>query len=97
MVNLIKTHSYFPENWANDPKLYKKEVISKESLQYQSRNTLALAILQVTLQRNIRFGYVGIGGGFSKELAFTLFCSHIFHKISVQLIILGLKQLNLKM
>ncbi len=63
MANLIDTRLYLPEDWTNDLKRCEKAAIPKKEQQYQSKSALALAMLQVALQRDIHFGYVGIDGG----------------------------------
>jgi SRSO17 transposase len=70
MASLIDARLYLPEHWADDPERCNKVVIPKEAQCYQSKSTLALAMLKVALQRGIRFGYVGIDGGYGKEPAF---------------------------
>ena len=70
MAGLIDTRLYLPEHWADDPKRCEKAAIPREAQCYQSKSTLALAMLEVALQRGIRFGYVGIDGGYGKEPAF---------------------------
>ena len=70
MASLIDTRLYLPEDWADDPKRCDKAAIPKENQCFQSKSALALAMLKVALQRNIRFGYVGIDDGYGKEPAF---------------------------
>lgn len=69
-ASLIDTRLYLPEKWANDPKRCEKAAIPKNARGYQSKSRLALAMLEVALQRGIRFGYVGIDGGYGKDPAF---------------------------
>lgn len=70
MASLIDTRLYLPEVWANDPERCTKAAIPKEAQRYQSKSTLALTLLEIAIQRGIRFGYVGIDGGYGKEPAF---------------------------
>ena len=69
-ASLIDTRLYLPEHWTNDPKRCDKAAIPQEAQCYQSKNTLALAMLEVALQRGIRFGYVAVDGGYGKEPSF---------------------------
>jgi SRSO17 transposase len=70
MASLIDTRLYLPEAWANDPDRCTKASIPEKAQCYQSKTTLALAMLETAIQRGIRFGYVGIDGGYGKEAAF---------------------------
>lgn len=70
MASLIDTRLYLPEAWANDSDRCAKAAIPKEAQRYQSKTALALAMLETALQRGIRFGYVGIDGGYGKEPAY---------------------------
>lgn len=70
MASLIDTRLYLPEDWTNDSKRCEKASIPEEAQRFQSKSSLALEMLQVALQRGIRFGYVGIDGGYGKEPAF---------------------------
>lgn len=67
---MIDARLYLPEAWASDPARCAKAAIPKEHQCYQSKTALALALLETALQRGIRFGYVGIDGGYGKEPAF---------------------------
>ena len=70
MASLIDTRLYLPEDWADDPKRCEKAAIPKQAQCFQSKSALALAMLKVALPRGIRFGYVGLDGGYGKEPAF---------------------------
>jgi SRSO17 transposase len=70
MASLIDTRLYLPEAWANDPDRCTKASIPEKAQCYQSKTTLALAMLETAIQRGIRFGNVGIDGGYGKEPAF---------------------------
>ncbi len=70
MASIIDTRLYLPEVWANDPERCTKAAIPEEAQCYQSKTTLALTLLKTAIQRGIRFGYVGIDGGYGKEPAF---------------------------
>ena len=70
MASLVDARLYLPEHWANEPERCEKALIPKEAQCYQSKSALALVMLKVALQRGIRFGYVGIDGGYGKEPAF---------------------------
>lgn len=70
MASLIDARLYLPEHWANEPGRCEKAVIPKETQCYQSKSALPLIMLKVALQRGIRFGYVGIDGGYGKSRIF---------------------------
>lgn len=70
LASLIDTRLYLPEDWANDPERCERAAIPKPAQCYQSKSSLALAMLEDAIQRGIRFGYVGIDGGYGKEPAF---------------------------
>ncbi len=70
MASIMDTRLYLPEVWANAPERCTKAAIPKEAQCYQSKTTLALRLLETAVQRGIRFGYVGIDGGYGKEPAF---------------------------
>jgi len=70
MASLIDTRMYLPAAWANAEDRCTKAAIPKQALRYQSKTALALVLLETALQRGIRFGYVGIDGGYGKEPAF---------------------------
>ena len=59
-----------PADWCNDDERCKKAAIPEDKRQFQSKTQLALAMLKITEQRGIQFGYVGIDGGYGKEPAF---------------------------
>ncbi len=70
MASLIDTRLYLPERWTNDVARCERAAIPEDAQQYQSKTQLALAMLKVAQQRGVRFGYVGIDGGYGKEPAF---------------------------
>ncbi len=69
-ASLIDTRLYLPEDWTSDPERCEKAAIPKQAQCFQSKSTLALAMLEVALARGLRFGYVGIDGGYGKDPAF---------------------------
>ncbi len=70
MASLIDTRLYLPVDWTNDPERCEKAAIPNEAQCFQSKSRLALTMLETALQRDIRFGYVGVDGGYGKEPAF---------------------------
>lgn len=70
MASLIDARLYLPEVWAEDAKRCEKAAIPAEQRCYRSKTALALEMLETALHRGVRFGYVGIDGGYGKEPAF---------------------------
>ena len=70
MATLIDARLYLPEAWCNDEARCQKAAIPKDQRQFRSKSQLALEMLEITRQRGIQFGYVGIDGGYGKEPAF---------------------------
>jgi len=70
LASLIDVRLYLPEVWAEDTKRCERAAIPAWHRHYRSKTALALAMLETALQRGVRFGYVGIDGGYGKEPAF---------------------------
>ena len=70
MASLIDARLYLPEHWANDSERCKKAAIPDSAQHYQGKSTIALSMIETALQRGVRFGYVGVDGGYGKDPAF---------------------------
>ncbi|SER58438.1 DDE superfamily endonuclease, partial [Nitrosomonas sp. Nm51] len=70
MASLIDTRLYLPQHWVNDPDRCKKAAIPEACRHYQSKCRIALSMIETAKQRGVRFGYVGIDGGYGKDPAF---------------------------
>lgn len=70
LSTLIDTRLYLPQSWAEDAARCKRAAIPPEAQTYHSKSQLALAMLKTARQRGVRFGYIGVDGGYGKEPAF---------------------------
>lgn len=70
LATLIDTRLYLPQSWAEDAARCKRAAIPPEAQTYHSKSQLALAMLKTARQRGVRFGYIGVDGGYGKEPAF---------------------------
>ena len=70
LASLIDTRLYLPKAWAEDAARCGKAVIPKQAQRYRSKTDLALEMIETALARGMRFGYVGVDGGYGKEPAF---------------------------
>ena len=66
----IDARLYLPKAWAEDEARCRKAAIPEQSRRYRSKADLALEMVETALKRGIRFGYVGVDGGYGKEPAF---------------------------
>jgi SRSO17 transposase len=70
MASLIDTRLYLPKSWAEDTARCRKAAIPKHARRYRSKTDLALELIATALARGVRFGYLGVDGGYGKEPAF---------------------------
>jgi SRSO17 transposase len=70
MASLIDARLYLPESWAEDPVRCRKAAIPPSARRYRPKSALALARVDTAVRRGVRFGYVGVDGGYGKEPAF---------------------------
>lgn len=59
-----------PVAWCNDDERCKKAAIPEDKRRFQGKTQLALAMLKISQQRGIQFGYVGIDDGYGKQPAY---------------------------
>lgn len=70
LASLIDARLYLPKAWAEDAVRCRKAAIPAEARRYRSKTELALAMVETAMGRGVRFGYVGVDGGYGKEPAF---------------------------
>ena len=70
LASLLDARLYLPKAWADDAARCRKAAIPAEARDYRSKTDLALAMVETAISRRIRFGYVGVDGGYGKESAF---------------------------
>jgi SRSO17 transposase len=70
MASLIDAHWYLPKAWAEDAARCRKAAIPEEARSHRSKTERALEMVETAIRRGIRFGYVGVDGGYGKEPAF---------------------------
>ena len=70
MASLVDARLYLPEHWVSDSDRCKKAAIPEACQYYQSKCEIALSMIETAKQRGVRFGYVGIDGGYGKDPAF---------------------------
>lgn len=70
MASLIDTYLYLPEHWAGDSARCNKVAIPQAYQRYESKSAIALSMVKTAIARGVRFGYVGVDGGYGKEPAF---------------------------
>ncbi|MCP5245120.1 MAG: IS701 family transposase [Burkholderiales bacterium] len=70
MASLIDVRLYLPEHWVSDSNRCKKAAIPEACRYYHSKCEIALSMIETAKQRGVRFGYVGIDGGYGKDPAF---------------------------
>lgn len=70
MAGLFDTRLYLPKAWLEDDARCGKAAIPEDARRYRSKSELALEMVESAIARGIRFGYVGVDGGYGKEPAF---------------------------
>jgi SRSO17 transposase len=61
---------YLPQRWIDDPARCDRAEIPTEARTMQSKTDLALEMVRTARTRGMRFGWVGVDGGYGKEPAF---------------------------
>ena len=61
---------YLPQRWIDDPARCDRAEIPVEARMMRSKTELALEIVRAARARGMRFGWVGVDGGYGKEPAF---------------------------
>ncbi len=61
---------YLPQRWIDDPARCDRAEIPTEARTMRSKSALALEMVQAARARGMRFGWVGVDGGYGKEPAF---------------------------
>lgn len=69
-ASLLDVRLYLPKAWAEDEARCRKAAIPEDARRYRSKTELALEMVETAIDRGIRFGYVGVDGGYGKEPAF---------------------------
>ena len=70
MASLVDARLYLPQAWADDPERCERAAIPENAREYRSKTALALEMVATAQRRGLRFGYVGVDGGYGKEPAF---------------------------
>lgn len=79
MASLIDARLYLPEHWVGDTDRCNKAAIPEEHQHYQSKCEIALSIIETAKQREVRFGYIGIDGGYGKDPVFLRGIDNLGH------------------
>lgn len=79
MASLIDARLYFPKHWVSDIDRCDKAVIPEEHQHYQSKCEIALPMIETAKQHKVRFGYVGIDGGYGKDSGFLRGIDNLGH------------------
>ena len=61
---------YLPQRWVDDPARCELAEIPPEARRMRSKTDLALELVRAARARGMRFGWVGVDGGYGKEPAF---------------------------
>jgi SRSO17 transposase len=61
---------YLPQRWINDPARCDRAEIPMEARTMRAKTELALEMVQAARARGMRFGWVGMDGGYGKDPAF---------------------------
>src|SRR4051812_11072627 len=61
---------YLPQRWIDDPARCDRAEIPPEARTMRSKTDLALELVRAARARGMRFGWVGVDGGYGKEPAF---------------------------
>jgi SRSO17 transposase len=61
---------YLPQRWIDDPARCDRAEIPPEARTMRAKTDLALAMVRAARAREIRFGWVGVDGGYGKQPAF---------------------------
>jgi SRSO17 transposase len=61
---------YLPQRWINDPARCERAEIPMEARTMRAKTELALEMVQAARARGMRFGWVGMDGGYGKDPAF---------------------------
>jgi len=70
MASLLDARLYLPKAWAEDATRCRQAAIPEDARRYRSKTDLALEMVETAISRGMRFGYVGVDGGYGKEPAF---------------------------
>jgi SRSO17 transposase len=70
MASLVDARLYLPQAWADDVLRCEQAAIPENARDYRSKTALALEMVATAQRRGLRFGYVGVDGGYGKEPAF---------------------------
>ena len=70
MASLVDARLYLPQASAGDAQRCEQAAIPEDTRDYRSKTALALEIVATARRRGLRFGYVGVDGGYGKEPAF---------------------------
>ena len=70
MASLVDARLYLPQAWADDAQRCEQAAIPEDARDYRSKTALALEMVATARRRGLRFGYVGVDGGYGKEPAF---------------------------
>jgi SRSO17 transposase len=70
MASLVDARLYLPQAWADDAPRCEQAAIPEHARDYRSKTALALEMVATAQRRGLRFGYVGVDGGYGKEPAF---------------------------
>lgn len=79
MASLIDARLYLPKHWVSDTDRCDKVAIPEEYQHYQSKCEIALSMIETAKQRKVRFGYVGIDGGYGKDSGFLRGIDNLGH------------------
>jgi len=69
-ASLIDARLYLPKTWTEDAARCRKAAIPPAAQRQRSKTALALEMIATAQARGVRFGYLGVDGGYGKEPAF---------------------------
>src|SRR5690348_1877333 len=66
----VEVRLYLPQRWIDDPARCDRAAIPMQARTRRAKTGLALEMVRATRAGGMRFGWVGVDGGYGKEPAF---------------------------
>jgi SRSO17 transposase len=66
-TTLLEGRLYLPKEWTSDPARCDKVKIPADQREFKTKSQMALEMVATQRQRGVRFGWVGIDGGYGKD------------------------------
>jgi SRSO17 transposase len=70
MASLFNARLYLPQGWVSDARRCEQAAIPEAERIYRAKSTLALEMVDEADRNGVRYGFIGVDGGYGKEPAF---------------------------